>query len=90
MAQKYPTKEEHVQKIAARIRALRKAAGHTSHETFAFKNDIDRSLMGKYERGEVAPGLYALLRICLGLGITLSEFYDPFSEEIKAYLNSNK
>jgi len=60
--------------LGARITAIRKAAGFTSAERFAFEHDISRSQYSDYEKG--ADLLFSsLLRILDAHGITLAEFF---------------
>jgi transcriptional regulator with XRE-family HTH domain len=71
-------KEENVadimKKVGKRIRALRMAQGHTSHETFAYENDINRAQYSRYERGEDLR-LTTLIKVLQGFDITLGEFF---------------
>jgi transcriptional regulator with XRE-family HTH domain len=61
--------------VAARIKALRVAKGHTSSEKFAIKNDIDRAQLGRYERGEVDMQIGSLVKILKALNVSIAEFF---------------
>jgi transcriptional regulator with XRE-family HTH domain len=51
-------------KIGQRLTALRKQAGYTSQETFAYDADIPRALYGRYEKGAnlTIASLYKILK----------------------------
>ena len=66
--------EEMMKKMGARIRALRIAQGHSSHETFAYQNDINRVQYSRYERGEDLR-FTTLLRLLHAFNMTLQEFF---------------
>jgi transcriptional regulator with XRE-family HTH domain len=60
--------------LGERIRELRKAAGY-SQESFADHVGIHRTYGGELERGEANVTLENLVKVALGLGITLSELF---------------
>jgi transcriptional regulator with XRE-family HTH domain len=60
--------------LANRIKQLRKQAGYTSYEIFAYDHHITRSQWGRYERGEDIR-FTSLVRICNMFRITLEEFF---------------
>ena len=69
-----------------RVRALRKAKGH-SQEAFAALANIDRGAYGKLERGENNVGLISIARIAVALQMSLPELMQTLQivpEEIKA------
>ena len=49
--------------MAERIKSLRKKAGYTSYEIFAYDNRINNSQRGRYEKGEDIR-FTSLVRIC--------------------------
>ena len=49
--------------MAERIKSLRKKAGYTSYEIFAYDNRINNSQRGRYEKGEDIR-FTNLVRIC--------------------------
>lgn len=62
-----------IKKIAIRIRHLRKDAGYSSAEKFAFEMKISRTQYARYERGEDMR-LSSLLNVLTAHGLTLEEF----------------
>ncbi len=61
-------------KLGERIRELRKKAGYTSQETFAYDADIPRALYGRYEKGSNLT-IYSLFRILKFHKISFEEFF---------------
>jgi transcriptional regulator with XRE-family HTH domain len=82
-------KTDEVLRLAARIKELRKEAGYTSYEIFAYEHEISRSQWGRYEKGEDIR-FTSLIRICNIFGITLSEFFDGFDSKKKSKSKSGK
>lgn len=76
MSKVNPHKEAYLQKLGARIRSLRIAAGYPNHETFAFEHGFGRSQINRYETGKTEPGTYTLKRICDALEITETAFFE--------------
>ncbi|MDE5955738.1 MAG: helix-turn-helix domain-containing protein [Bacteroidales bacterium] len=64
-----------VQAIANRIRQLRIDAGYTSHENFAWDNDLSRVQYWRIETGANIT-MKTLLKILDIHGLTLSEFFN--------------
>lgn len=60
--------------FGANVRRRRKAAGF-SQEAFGDACSIDRSYMGRIERGEHNPTLISIMKIVQTLNISLSEFF---------------
>ncbi len=58
-------------RLGERIRKLRDGRGW-SQEEFADFSDINRSYMGRIERGELNLTLTTLQKVAKGLGITVS------------------
>lgn len=73
-------KPEEVLKLASRIKQLRKEAGYTSSEIFAYDNQITSSQYGRYERGEDIR-FTSLVRLCKAFKISLEEFFSEGFEE---------
>jgi transcriptional regulator with XRE-family HTH domain len=67
-------KPKNVLLLAKRIKELRKKAGYTSYETFAYDHNITRSQWGRYERGEDLR-FTSLVKVCQAFNITLEEFF---------------
>jgi len=69
--------------VGSRIRSLREAKGERNYEKFAFKHDLNRTQLWRYENGE---DLYfsSLLKVLSALDITLAEFFsDGFDQSTK-------
>lgn len=66
-----------IQKICDGIKTLRKEAGYSAYENFAFENDLSRISYGRMERGANIT-LVSLLRILDIHKITLSDFMLKF------------
>lgn len=68
------------------IRARRTKAGY-SQEAFADRAGIERSMMGRVERGEMPPQIKTLLRVCKALDIPLSRLIRHGEREASKRLN---
>lgn len=66
------------EKIGSRIRELRLNA-HLSQEKFALKIDMDRTYLASVEAGHRNISILNLEKIISGLGLSFSEFFEPFS-----------
>lgn len=64
-----------------RIRDLRKKAGYTSQETFAYDAEIPRALYGKYEKGSNIT-IASLYRILQFHEITFEEFFSKGFDDL--------
>ncbi len=75
-AKKIITAEEKIilKKIGNKLKELRKDAGYTSYEYFAYENNISRPQYGKYEAGANIQ-LNTLIRILGHLNISLEDFF---------------
>jgi len=60
--------------LGARIRFLREAKGERNYEKFAFKHDLNRTQLWRYENGEDLH-FSSLLKVLSALDITLAEFF---------------
>jgi transcriptional regulator with XRE-family HTH domain len=69
------------QRVGARIRQLRTQRG-LSQERLALECEMNVVYLGQVERGERCPTVFTLYRICLGLGIELSELFSLDFEEL--------
>jgi transcriptional regulator with XRE-family HTH domain len=67
--------------MGKRITDLRKKAGYTSQETFAYDADIPRALYGRYEKGSNLT-ISSLYRILKQHKITFREFFEEGFEEL--------
>jgi transcriptional regulator with XRE-family HTH domain len=61
----------YLRRLGERIRELRDKKGH-SQEEFADACEINRSYMGRIERGELNLTLETIKKVAEGLGITVS------------------
>jgi transcriptional regulator with XRE-family HTH domain len=61
--------------LAARLRALRSAAGLTL-EALAESSGVSRSMISLIERGESSPTANVLDRLAAGLGVTMASLFD--------------
>ena len=74
MVKEKKEKSKEVLLLAERVKNLRKKAGYTSYEIFAYDNNITRSQWGRYEKGEDIR-FTSLVRICKIFKISLEEFF---------------
>ena len=65
-----------LKKIGARLKSIRKGAGYSSPDKFAYDHGINRSQYGKYEAGSEDLRLSSLLKVLDKLGLTLPEFFN--------------
>ncbi|MGM9475241.1 helix-turn-helix domain-containing protein [Pedobacter sp. GSP4] len=69
---------EHIRQVlkmvGARIRSLREARGERNYEKFAFKHDLNRTQLWRYENGEDL-NFSSLLKVLSALDISLAEFF---------------
>jgi transcriptional regulator with XRE-family HTH domain len=67
--------QQHVKKrFGARLRQLRKAR-KMSQEGVALASDLDRSYLGRIERGEINVSLVNIRRIAEALGVEVTELF---------------
>jgi transcriptional regulator with XRE-family HTH domain len=71
--------KEILKKIGFKLRELRKKAGYSNYEYFAYENNISRPQYGKYEAGANIQ-LNTLIRILKALDVSLEEFFEGFDE----------
>ncbi len=74
MVERSKKDEKRIQRIGERIRELRKEAGYTSYEDFAFDNEIPRVQYGRMEKG-VNFRIATLMRVLEVHKISLEEFF---------------
>ena len=73
--------QEQLTKLGQRIKELRKAAGYSNYEQFAFQHEINRTQYGRYENGEDLR-FSSLLRVLKALDISLKDFFAEGFEDI--------
>ena len=71
------------QAIGQRLRDLRREAGISSQETLAHQAGVHRTYIGRLERGESGVTVEALAAVSAALGVSLAEFFRPFSEVVR-------
>ncbi len=69
-----PKHEKRLTKIGERLREMRKAAGYSSYENFAFDNELNRVQYGRMEKGANFT-LLSLLRVLDIYKISLEDFF---------------
>lgn len=74
MANKNENTTEILEKLATRIKAIRKEKGYTSYEKFAIQHDINRMQYWRYEKGEDLR-FSSLVRVISAFDMTLEEFF---------------
>lgn len=63
-----------IQKLAGRIKYLRKELGYTNADFFAYENEITRSQYARYESGEDIR-FSSLMKLIKAFGMTPKEFF---------------
>ena len=63
-------------RIAARVRELRAARGH-SLDVLSQRSGVSRSMISLVERGESSPTAVLLEKLAAGLGVTMAAMFDP-------------
>jgi transcriptional regulator with XRE-family HTH domain len=66
--------QEVKRRLGARLRQLRKAR-KLSQEAVALASDLDRSYLGRIERGEINVSLVNIHRIAEALGVGVGELF---------------
>lgn len=66
--------EKELQKLAERIKQLRRKKGYSNYENFAFDHDIPRAQFGRYENGQDLR-YSSLIKVIDALGVSVEEFF---------------
>jgi len=66
---------EYVKKIGQRIAEIRKEKGFSQRE-LCLEIGWDKPNLSSLEAGNRAPSILTIRRICNGLGVTMSDFFD--------------
>lgn len=69
-------------RIGLRFRQLRMELGYTSHETFSYDYELDRSQYGKIEAGSSNLTLKIFVRHLKAFKMTFTEFFNDEYEKI--------
>ncbi len=67
-------KDANIQKLAKRIKAIRKAKGYSNADFFAYEHDISRSQYSRYEQGEDIR-FSSLMKLIKAFKMTPEEFF---------------
>ena len=68
--------------MGKRLTDLRKKAGYSSQETFAYDAEVPRALYGRYERGSNMT-LHSLFKILKFHKMTLKDFFSKGFDTLK-------
>lgn len=63
-----------LKQLGQRIRQLREAKGESNYEKFAFKHELNRTQLWRYENGEDL-NFSSLLKVLKALDISLADFF---------------
>ncbi|MGN6647360.1 MAG: helix-turn-helix domain-containing protein [Cytophaga sp.] len=66
--------DKDIQKLATRIKTIRKKLGYTNADFFAYENEITRSQYARYETGENIR-FSSLMMLIKAFGMTPQEFF---------------
>jgi len=75
MEKRTPEDTQKLKKLGRKIVAFRKQKGYPNYEDFAYKKNIARAQMGRYENGESDIRYTTLLKVIQALGMTPAEFF---------------
>lgn len=70
-----------IQKLASRIRSIRKKLGYSNADFFAYENELVRSQYGRYETGEDMR-FTSLMKIIKAFKMTPTEFFSEGFDEL--------
>jgi transcriptional regulator with XRE-family HTH domain len=70
-----------LEKVGKKLEELRKKKGYTSHETFAYDNDIPRVQYWRIEKGRANLTLKSLVKILAIHKLTVEEFFSGLQKE---------
>ena len=69
--------------IGARLRELRLAAGISSQEALAGRAGVDRTYIGRLERGESGVTVESLAAILAAMDLSLGQFFREFARPMR-------
>ena len=81
----FETKRKMLKRMGAIVRKRRKARG-LSEEELAWRVQISDRQLRNIEKGIANPKAETLIPLFYELGITIEEIYEPFAEEVYAYV----
>jgi transcriptional regulator with XRE-family HTH domain len=70
-----------LKRVGVKLTELRKQKGYTSHEDFAFDNDIPRVQYWRIEKGKTNLTLKSLIKLLAIHKLTVEEFFLLLSKE---------
>ena len=73
-----------LRKIGVKLKDLRVKRGYTSHEDFAYDNDIPRVQYWRIEKGNANLTMKSLARLLAIHKMTIEEFFVALSKENKS------
>lgn len=76
-------RESFRRQIGTRLRDLRRRAGISSQERLAHLVGVDRTYIGRLERGKTGVTVESLTTILAVIGLSLGEFFRIFSQPIR-------
>jgi transcriptional regulator with XRE-family HTH domain len=72
-----------LEKVGKKLEELRKKKGYTSHETFAYDNEIPRVQYWRIEKGRANLTLKSLVKILAIHKLTVEEFFISLHQKKK-------
>lgn len=78
-----PQRESFRRQVGNRLRELRRRAGVSSQEGLAHLAGVDRTYIGRLERGKTGITIESLGTILAVIDISLAEFFRPFTDSIR-------
>lgn len=72
-----------LEKVGKKLEDLRKKQGYTSHETFAYDNELPRVQYWRIEKGKTNVTLKSLVKILAIHKLTVEEFFADLLKEKK-------
>jgi transcriptional regulator with XRE-family HTH domain len=72
-----------LEKVGKKLEELRKKKGYTSHETFAYDNDIPRVQYWRIEKGRANLTLKSLVKILAIHKMTVEEFFVIIHKDVR-------
>jgi transcriptional regulator with XRE-family HTH domain len=76
-------RESFRRQVGTRLRELRKRAGIPSQERLAHLVGVDRTFIGRLERGRTGVTVESLGTILAVIGVSLAEFFRVFNQPIR-------
>jgi len=71
----------YIKLLAKRIRQLRKDAGYSNYENWAYDHDFPRAQFGRYEQGQDIR-FTSIVKLAKAFGLTVEEFFAEGFDEL--------